>query len=123
MEDGAWVEMKESFKRMCLASLLLPILASPIKDAEKNLHEQIHQNIILEELLAINYEIIYLNSGSEIPTLSYYKKYYEKISPLIRHLEEKGFQGFQLNCLLQNPRFEIYEGIRNRFKHSAEKNL
>jgi len=94
--------MIKSIKRMSLAALLLPVLVSPINGLEENFYQQ-----ITKETPEINQN-----------TLSYYEKYYEKISPLINSLEEKGFQ---VNDLLQDPRFEIYEGIRNKFKHSAEK--
>jgi len=94
--------MMKSFKRMSLAALLLPVLVSPINGLKENFYQQIPQ-----ETQKINQN-----------TSSYYEKYYKKISSLVNYLEEKGFQ---LENLLQDPRFEIYEGIRNRFKHSAEK--
>jgi membrane-bound lytic murein transglycosylase B len=87
---------------MSLAALLLPVLVSPINGLKENFYQQIPQ-----ETQKINQN-----------TSSYYEKYYKKISSLVNYLEEKGFQ---LENLLQDPRFEIYEGIRNRFKHSAEK--
>ena len=34
MEDGAWIEMKESFKKISLATLLFPLLVSQIRDAD-----------------------------------------------------------------------------------------
>ena len=100
-------------KRMSLATLLLSVLVSPIKGSEENFRQQTFQN---------NDEIIYSDTSqktSEInqDTPSYYKKYYKNISSLIKYLEGKGFQ---LNDLLQDSRFEIYEGIRNKFIYSAE---
>ena len=85
----------KSLKKISLATLLLSVLVSPIKGSEENFHQQIPQNIIQKD----------------------YKKYHKNISSLISYLEEKGFQ---LENLLQDPRFEIYEGIRNKFIYSAE---
>ena len=88
--------MMKLLKRMSLATLLLSVLVSPIKNAEENFRQQTPQNIIHED----------------------YEKHHKNISSLINYLEEKGFQ---INDLLQNPKFEIYEGIGNMFKYSAEK--
>ena len=114
MANGTWTEMKKSLKKSALIALLVPFLASPIQDADKNFINAFQRNI-KEQLSSINYEVNYANSGSNA---SHYKKYYEKISPLITHLEEKGFQ---VSRLLQDPRFEIYEETKNRFTYSAER--
>lgn len=87
--------MMKSLKKISLATLLLSVLVSPIKGSEENFRQQTPQNIIQED----------------------YEKHHKNISSLINYLEEKGFQ---LTDLLQDPRFEIYEGIRNKFIYSAE---
>ena len=115
MANGTWTEMKKSLKKSALIALLVPILASPIQDTKKNSYQNPFQRDIKEQLLSINYEVNYANAGSNT---SPYKKYYESISPLITHLEEKGFQ---MNSLVQDPRFEIYEGTKNRFKPSTKR--
>ena len=89
------VKMMKLLKRISLATLLLSVLVFPIKGLEENFHQQTPQE-----------------------TSSHYKKYHKNISSLINYLGEKGFQ---LNDLLQDPRFEIYEGIRNKFINSAER--
>lgn len=43
---------------------------------------------------------------------------HEEISGLIKYLEEKGFD---INSLIDDPRFEIYENIADRFIKSAER--
>ncbi len=42
----------------------------------------------------------------------------EALAPLVEYFESKGFDLLEL---LNDPRFEIYDGIGDRFKHSAEK--
>jgi membrane-bound lytic murein transglycosylase B len=43
---------------------------------------------------------------------------HEKLSELIKYLQE---EGFDINPLLEDPRFEIYEDIADRFTKSAER--
>lgn len=42
----------------------------------------------------------------------------DELTPLIEYLEQKGFEA---RALFEDPRFEIYEGIADRFKKSAER--
>ncbi len=86
----------KSLGKISLVTLLLSVLVSPIKDAEENFIQQIVINDEVQKTSKINHDI----------------------SSLINYLEEKGFQ---INDLLQDPRFEIYKGIRNKFIYSAEK--
>lgn len=97
----------KSLGKISLVTLLLSILVSPIKDAEENFIQQIVINDEVQKTSKINQD-----------TLSSDEKYHKNISSLINYLGEKGFQ---LNDLLQDPRFEIYEGIRNKFIYSAER--
>lgn len=50
-------------------------------------------------------------------SLSYYAKYEDRLSSLISYFKK---QGFEIRALLQDPRFEIYENIGDRFRKSAE---
>lgn len=53
---------------------------------------------------------------TEIDSLSAEKR--DNISALIKYLQKKGFD---INNLIEDPRFEIYEGIADRFRKSAER--
>lgn len=50
-------------------------------------------------------------------TLARYEPYAKKLALLSTHLKK---QGIEIDSLLNDPRFKIYEGIGNRFKKSAE---
>lgn len=51
-------------------------------------------------------------------TLSQHLKYEDNLSSLIEYFKKKGFE---IDGLLQDPRFKIYEGIGDRFRKSAER--
>jgi len=84
----------KSLKNIALISFLVPFLVSPIKDT------------------AIPKKVPTLR-----PKTIYYERYLEYISPLIEHVETKGFQ---LKHLLQDPRFEIYEKLGNLYRPSKK---
>lgn len=54
--------------------------------------------------------------AAETGSLSAEKR--DNISSLIDYLQKKGYD---INSLLEDPRFEIYEGIADRFRKSAER--
>lgn len=51
-------------------------------------------------------------------SLSVPAKFSDNLDPLIEYF---GTQGFDINALVQDQRFEIYENIADRFQYSAEK--
>lgn len=51
-------------------------------------------------------------------SLTAYPEYEDNLSSLINNLEK---DGLDINNLLNDPRFEIYEGIGDRFRKSAER--
>ncbi len=51
-------------------------------------------------------------------SLTTFDKHQEKLAPLIKYLEDEGIHILEK---LKDPRFEVYDGISNRFKRSAEK--
>lgn len=59
-----------------------------------------------------------LSGPADKDSLTPYEKYQDDLSSLIAYFGEKDFAIYDL---LQDSRFEIYEEIGNRFRHSAEK--
>jgi len=115
MADGTWIKMTELFKKISLATLLISFLAHPIKENEISSYSETLDKIVMKELQAVNYKVICSDTDQKTP---YYEKYYEKISPLIGHLKEKGFQ---IDSLLRDPRFKIYD--ENKFKPPVRKKI
>lgn len=59
-----------------------------------------------------------LNSILQSDTVSYHAKYHDNLSTLAEYFEQ---EGFKIDQLLKDPRFEIYEKIGERFRKSAER--
>lgn len=57
-------------------------------------------------------------SAKDADSLSPYEKYDDPLTALTNYFEE---QGYDIDKLLKDSRFEIYENIGDRFKNSAEK--
>lgn len=58
------------------------------------------------------------NSALQIEKYSVYESENDRIKQLVQHMES---QNLQLSSLIDDPRFEIYDGIGDRFRNSAER--
>lgn len=105
--------MSYKILNLALFSSLFFIFTAAVKPLapsfQGNLPEGTHQ----ESLMIVE------KTGVPSPdSLSSYSEYQDNLSALISYFKDKGFD---IDPLLQDPRFEIYEGIDDRFIKSAER--